>query len=165
MNSVVLQAPCPSWAAMMCQLMAEGDTQVLEHPALIHCMVRTQQGLTVAPPAHCLHWEGCWSSPHSARVPLRSTPRDACEWRQRGPRSCLPAHSPVGLGEHVSVHQSESVSHSVVSDSLPLQGLQPTRLLCPLNSPGKNIGVAFPVYPNPSLKRQHNRLPLGVLSS
>ena len=33
------------------------------------------------------------------------------------------------------------VSHSVVSDSLGSHGLQPTRLLCPWNSPGKNTGV------------------------
>ena len=32
------------------------------------------------------------------------------------------------------------VSHSVVSDSLGSHGLQPTRLLCPWNSPGKNTG-------------------------
>ena len=31
--------------------------------------------------------------------------------------------------------------HSVVSDSLQLHGLQPTRLLCPWDSPGKNIGA------------------------
>ena len=33
------------------------------------------------------------------------------------------------------------VSRSVVSDSLWPPGLQPTRLLCPWNSPGKNTGV------------------------
>ena len=31
--------------------------------------------------------------------------------------------------------------HSVVSDSLQPHGLQPTRLLCPWDSPGKNPGV------------------------
>ena len=35
----------------------------------------------------------------------------------------------------------ESVSHSVISDSLSPHGLQPIRLLCPWNSPGNNIGV------------------------
>ena len=30
---------------------------------------------------------------------------------------------------------------SVMSDSLQPHGLQPTRLLCPWNSPGKNTGV------------------------
>ena len=34
-----------------------------------------------------------------------------------------------------------SVSHSVVSDSLWLHGLQPTRLLHPWDYPGKNTGV------------------------
>ena len=32
-------------------------------------------------------------------------------------------------------------SHSVMSDSLQPHGLQPTRLPCPWNSPGKNAGV------------------------
>ena len=33
------------------------------------------------------------------------------------------------------------VSHSVLFDSLRPHGLEPTRLLCPWNSPGKNTGV------------------------
>ena len=33
------------------------------------------------------------------------------------------------------------VSCSVVSDSLQLHGLEPTRFLCPWDSPGKNTGV------------------------
>ena len=37
--------------------------------------------------------------------------------------------------------QSGSVSHSVVSSSLGPHGLQPARLLCPRNFPGKNSGV------------------------
>ena len=36
---------------------------------------------------------------------------------------------------------SESVSCSVMSDSLQSHGLQPARLLCPWDSPGKNTGV------------------------
>ena len=35
----------------------------------------------------------------------------------------------------------ESVSHSVASDSLTPHGLWPSRLLCPWDCPGKNIGV------------------------
>ena len=35
----------------------------------------------------------------------------------------------------------ERVSHSVVSDSLQPHGLQPARLLCPWNFPGKNTEV------------------------
>ena len=37
--------------------------------------------------------------------------------------------------------KSESVSHSVISDSLQCHGLQPARFLCPWNAPGKNTGV------------------------
>ena len=35
----------------------------------------------------------------------------------------------------------ETVSRSVMSDSLPPHGLKPARLLCPWDSPGKNAGV------------------------
>ena len=35
------------------------------------------------------------------------------------------------------------LSCSVVSDSLKPHGLQPARLLCPWDSPGKNNGVGF----------------------
>ena len=41
----------------------------------------------------------------------------------------------AGLGE------GYVLSHSVVSVSLRPHGLQPTRLFCPWNSPGKNTGV------------------------
>ena len=34
------------------------------------------------------------------------------------------------------------LSHSVVSDSLQTHGLQPARLLCPWDFPGKNSGVS-----------------------
>ena len=39
--------------------------------------------------------------------------------------------------------QSESVSYSVMSDSLRSYRVQPTRLLCPGNSPGKNTGLGY----------------------
>ena len=38
------------------------------------------------------------------------------------------------------IHERESVSHTVTSDSLQPHGLLPARLLCPWNSPGKNTG-------------------------
>ena len=38
-------------------------------------------------------------------------------------------------------NETESVSHSVASNSLWTHGLLPTRLLCPWDSPGKNTGV------------------------
>ena len=37
--------------------------------------------------------------------------------------------------------KNESVSCSVVFDSLRPRGLKPTKLLCPWNYPGKNTGV------------------------
>ena len=37
--------------------------------------------------------------------------------------------------------QVARVIHSVMSDSLPSQGLQPTRLLCPWNSSCKDTGL------------------------
>ena len=40
-----------------------------------------------------------------------------------------------------TVWKKVKVSHSLVSDSLQPHGLQPTRLLYPWNSPGKNNGV------------------------
>ena len=40
-----------------------------------------------------------------------------------------------------SLEKSESVCHSVISDSLQSHGLQPTRLLHPQNSTGKNTGM------------------------
>ena len=42
-----------------------------------------------------------------------------------------------------------------MSDSLQPYGLQPTRLLCPWNSPGKNTGLPFPSpedLPDPRIK-------------
>ena len=68
-------------------------------------------------------------------------------WPQRGqsPEWC---RSAAALGKGSSHNQwwgsqrkAESVSCSVVSNSLQPHGLQPTRLLCPWNSPGKNTGV------------------------
>ena len=62
----------------------------------------------------------------------------ACSRHWRGGKDKKQAcpHRVSGLVE------SENVSCTVVSDdSLQLHGLQPTRLLCPWNSPGKNTGV------------------------
>ena len=49
------------------------------------------------------------------------------------------------------------LSHSTVSDSLQLHEPQPTRLLCPWNSPGKNTGVGCHallrgIFPTQALK-------------
>ena len=47
--------------------------------------------------------------------------------------------SSVALRE--SEKENENVSCIVESDSLQSHGMQPTRLHCPWDSPGKNIGV------------------------
>ena len=47
-------------------------------------------------------------------------------------------------------NNSESVCLSVVSSSLQIHGLQPTRLLCPWDSPGKNTGVGSHALPQAS---------------
>ena len=49
------------------------------------------------------------------------------------------------------------VVSSVVSDSLQPHGLQPARLLCPWDCPGKNTGVIMPFpppgdLPNPGIE-------------
>ena len=41
------------------------------------------------------------------------------------------------------LHSHYLPSHSVISDSLQPHRLQHDRLLCPWDSPGKNIGVGF----------------------
>ena len=48
-------------------------------------------------------------------------------------------------------------SHSVMSDSLWPHGLQPARLLCPQNSPGRNTGVSCcallqGIFPDPGVE-------------
>ena len=66
---------------------------------------------------------------------------------------------------------SENVIHSVSSDFLRPYGLQPTRLLCPWNSPGQNPGVGshfllqgiFPIQGS-NLGFLHYRQPLYNLS-
>ena len=58
------------------------------------------------------------------------------------------------------------VSCSVVSNSLWSYGLQPTRLLCPWNSPGKNTGVGWHwavMYMN--LTTSHHAMGRGVEES
>ena len=46
----------------------------------------------------------------------------------------------LGRGDSAE-SESYIVSRSVLSDSLQPYGLQPTRLLCPWDSPGKNTGM------------------------
>ena len=46
-----------------------------------------------------------------------------------------------GIQIYAFAYESESVSHSVLSDSLQPHELEPARLLCPWNSLGQNTGV------------------------
>ena len=62
-----------------------------------------------------------------------------------------------------SIGQSETVSLSVVSDSLQPHGLQPARLLCPGNSPDKNssrLPCTSPGdLPDPGIRTRVDSLP------
>ena len=49
---------------------------------------------------------------------------------------------------------SESISRSVLSDSLRPHGLWPTSFLCPWNSPGKNTGVVAISFSRGSLQTE-----------
>ena len=61
------------------------------------------------------------------------------------------SHSTRGGGNNNWICE---LSHSVMSDSLQPYGLQPTRLLCPWDSPSKNTGgVAMPYSRGPSQPR------------
>ena len=67
------------------------------------------------------------------------------------------------------------LGHPVMSDSLRFHGLQPSRLLCPWDFPGKNTGVVCHIllqgiFPTQGLKlhllhQQANSLPMGHLGS
>ena len=80
---------------------------------------------------------------------LSSVPKDPPLGRKdagKGRNQCQ--STPAQAGYHATVlppHSYQvgflSFSCSIVSDSLQPQGLQPTRLLCPWDSPGKNPGA------------------------
>ena len=56
--------------------------------------------------------------------------------------SCLKLRNLTSSGKYCAFpSESESVSCSVLSSFLQLHGLEPVRLLCPWNSPGKNTEV------------------------
>ena len=75
------------------------------------------------------------------------------------------------FSEALYITESETVSHSIMSDTLQPHGLYPTRLLCPWDTPGKNTGVDFHsllqgISPNqgPNLGLLHYRHTLYHLS-
>ena len=68
-------------------------------------------------------------------------------WRQSPLTTVLPSLPHLTIQGHLvyptAPMECSSVSRSVMSDSLWLHGLLPTRLLCTWNSAGKNTGVAI----------------------
>ena len=83
----------------------------------------------------------------AAAEPLHLCPT-LCDPIDSSPPSSRPWDSPgknTGVGFPFLLQcmkvKSESEVSSVLSDSLPPHGLQPTRLLCPWNFPGKSTGV------------------------
>ena len=74
-------------------------------------------------------------------------------WQSGQPKSSPPHWQPKLIVHPVHWHENESVSRSVVSNSLQPHGLY----LCPWNSPGKNTGVGCHCLlpgdlPNPGIK-------------
>ena len=72
--------------------------------------------------------------------------QDGIAARRYAPRHLCPLHLHIGSfkPEYACV-----LNRSVASNSLWPQGLQPTRLLCPWDSPGKNTGVGCHLPPTP----------------
>ena len=79
---------------------------------------------------------------HFSRVQLCATPETAAHQAPRSLEFSRQEHW-SGLPFPSPMHESEKWkwSRSVVSDSSRLHGLQPTRLLCPWDFPGKSTGV------------------------
>ena len=71
----------------------------------------------------------------------------------------LPKGKGTGVGQTGSIGLADTSevksSHSVMSDSFQPHGLQPTRLLCPWDFPGKSTGVGFHFL----LQRHRHKLP------
>ena len=89
----------------------------------------------------------CFLFGQSARAEVRKWKR---MWLPRGTESfsaglCSPRREKWGGQFRIQLpsieHQAVHVSCSVVSDSLWPHGLQPSKLLCPWDFPGKNTGV------------------------
>ena len=79
-----------------------------------------------------------------ARVALLRPSEDVthtCMMTEHPLVTCISLPTMLVTARVLSLGRQESVSGSVVSDSLRPHELQPTRLLWPWNSPGKNTGV------------------------
>ena len=99
-------------------------------------------GISVPPPRikpQSAAWRGGFLTPgfHFLSTSQRA---NNIPWTKNEPRG-KPHMSVRSVSKCYTSVRSVSVSHSVVPDSLRPHGLQPTRLLCPWDSPGKNTGV------------------------
>ena len=84
------------------------------------------------------YWSGLpFPSPvhEKRRVKVKSR-MDTCIWMAESVRC-----SPETIRTLLIIYVRSCVVASVVSDSVRPHGLQPARLLCPWDSPGKNAGV------------------------
>ena len=72
-----------------------------------------------------------------AQIPLRRTLSSWCNYTSRAPSPNTMTYEFAWIW-----------AHSVKSNSLQPHGLQPTRLLCPWDSPGKNTGVGCISFSN-----------------
>ena len=68
-------------------------------------------------------------------------PLDRGAWRAAVHRVAHTQTQPSTRASTSSFKESKSTGRSVVFNSVQPHGLQPARLLCPWNSPGKNTGV------------------------
>ena len=95
--------------------------------------------------SHTKAYHAIWEKENSSLLPplhhpLHSSRRFTLKFLLKrlkvGPHFLFPSSSDV-----TQTSPSESVSRSVVSDSLQPHVLQPARLICPWDSPGKSTGV------------------------
>ena len=90
-------------------------------------------------------WKGQWNTQESIHSIRKWTPSHICihahcPMQESSVHTWTPGSSRVSRVSPLNC-ETESISSSVLSDSLGPHGLQPTRLLCPWDSPGKNTGV------------------------
>ena len=94
-------------------------------------------------PKHSSLLSQSWLAPegHAIRASLRPSEMSLPNTGATSSQKPFPAGLKFSLSLHPQTGSSGGLSLSVLSDSLRPRGLQPARLLCPWDSPGKNAGV------------------------
>ena len=83
------------------------------------------------------NWKNCDSHERFRKVRKGSKSE-----RNTGDYISIQTYTYIYIYIHTHIYKTwQSVSHSFNSNSLQPHGLQPCRLLCPWNSPGKNTGI------------------------